>query len=90
MGDIVTVPVTSGTAQARVVMRGDPYAHLSIDERFLTWVATEKLLKSDSIVVAWLGPNPLSHNNANYVPIYNYKSMPVHEHVIPDPELREP
>jgi hypothetical protein len=84
LGDIVTVPVPSGTAKARVVMLGDSYTHLSIDEHFLVWVKTEKLLKPDSIVIEWLDRNPLSHSNANYAPVGNYMFTPVDQHVIPD------
>jgi hypothetical protein len=90
LGDIVTIPVPSGTAKARVVMLGDSYAHLSIDERFLAWVTTEKRLKPDSVVIEWLGPNPLSHSNLNYAPVGNYMFTPVDQHLIPDPRPSEP
>ena len=35
LGDIVNVPVPTGTARARVVMLGESYEHLDIDPNFL-------------------------------------------------------
>ena len=90
LGDIVTVPVPAGTAKARVVMLGDSHAHLAIDERFLEWVKTERLLNPDSVVIEWLGPNPLSHSNSKYAPVGNYMFTPVDQHVIPDREPSAP
>jgi hypothetical protein len=90
LGDIVSVPVPSGTARARVVMLGDSYTHLSIDQQFLDWVKTEKLLKPNSIVIEWLGPNPLSHSDPNYAPVGNYMFTPIDQHVIAHREPSEP
>lgn len=84
LGDIVTVPVPSGAAKARVVMLGDSYAHLSIDEHFLVWVKTEKILKPGAIVIEWLDRNPFSHSNPNYAPVGHYMFTPVDQYVIPD------
>ena len=44
LGDIVTVPIPSGTARARVVMLGDTYEHLDIDRQFVEWVERDKVL----------------------------------------------
>ena len=38
LGDIVKVPIPTGSAKARVVMVGDTYEHLDIDPSFLSWV----------------------------------------------------
>ena len=45
LGDIVNVPVPSGNSKAQVVMIGDTQEHLAIDEGFLTWVKSEKLVR---------------------------------------------
>ena len=84
LGDIVMVPVPSGTAKARVVMLGDSHTHLSLDEKFVEWVRAEKLLDKDSVVIEWLGPNPFSHSNPDYAPVGDYMFTPVDQHVIPD------
>ncbi len=75
------VPVPEGTAKARVVMLGDTYEHLDIDPRFVTWVKTERELKEDSIVVEWIGQNPLAHEDPCYAPVGNYMFTPVDEWV---------
>jgi hypothetical protein len=81
LGDIVQVPVPDGTAKARVVMLGDTYEHLDIDPSFVTWVKTEKQLKEGSIVVEWIGQNPLAHEDPRYAPAGNYMFTPVDEWV---------
>jgi hypothetical protein len=81
LGDIVRVPVPGGTARARVVMLGDTYHHLNLDESFLSWVKEERKLGATSIVLEWLGSNPFSHNDPRYAPVGNYMFSPVDEHV---------
>jgi len=51
IGDVVSVPIPSGSAMGRVVMLGDTYEHLGIDANFLSWVQTDKVLRPDSIVI---------------------------------------
>ena len=72
LGDVVSVPIPNGAAKARVVMLGETYEHLNIDEKFLSWVKTEKVLESSSIVIEWLGANPFAHDNPSYAPVGNY------------------
>ncbi len=72
LGDIVSVPVPEGTAKGRVVMLGDTYEHLDIDQKFLKWVKAENVLKPASIVIEWIEDNPFAHNNPNYAPVGNY------------------
>jgi hypothetical protein len=82
LGDIVSVPVPEGTAQARVVMLGDTYKHLDIDSQFLKWVKTDRVLEPSSIVIEWLENNPFEHNDPQYAPVGNYMFMTVDEWVI--------
>lgn len=44
LGDIVTLPVPTGTAKARVVMLGETYEHLAIDPDFVSWIEAGKIL----------------------------------------------
>ena len=81
LGDIVTVPVPSGTARARVVMLGATYEHLDIDPQFLSWVQKDRILESTSVVVEWLDANPYAHNDPQYAPVGNYMFSPLDEHV---------
>ena len=81
LGDIVTVPVPSGTARARVVMLGETYEHLDIDPQFLSWVQKDRILESRSVVVEWLETNPYEHNDHQYAPVGNYMFSPLDEHV---------
>jgi hypothetical protein len=84
LGDIVNVPVPSGTAKARVVMLGDTYEHLDIDTKFLTWVKADKVLKEASVVIEWIGSNPFAHNDPRYAPVGNYMFSAIDEFVTLD------
>lgn len=78
LGDIVSVLVgPEQFAKARVVMLGDTYEHLDIDDKFLSWVRKDKVLKRASVVVEWLGPNPFAHDDPGYAPVGNYMFSPV-------------
>jgi hypothetical protein len=81
LGDIVTVPVPSGVAKARVVMLGDTYEHLDIDHQFLAWVNSEKTLQRSSVVIEWVANNPFAHENPQHAPVGNYMFTPVDEFV---------
>jgi hypothetical protein len=81
LGDVVRVPIPGGTAKARIVMLGDSYQHLDIDEQFLTWVQRDKVLEPSSVVVEWLGSNPFAHADPRYAPVGNYMFSPADEHL---------
>lgn len=83
LGDTVSLPIPEGKALARVVMLGATYEHLDIDARFIEWVNEERILKSDAVVVEWLGDNPFAHDDPNYAPVGNYVFSPLDESVVP-------
>lgn len=72
LGDIVFVPVPSGTARAHVVMLSETYEHLDIEAQFLSWVKKEKVLEFMSVVIEWLEVNPVEHNDTRFAPVGNY------------------
>lgn len=73
LGDTVLVLIGPDRFErARVVMLGDTYEHLDIDERFVSWVTSDRVLEESSVVVEWLGPNPFAHNDPRYAPVGNY------------------
>src|SRR5436190_16822880 len=83
LGDIVSVPVPSGEAKARVVMLGETYTHLDIDPKFLAWVKEKRVLQPSSIVIEWLEDNPLAHTDPRHAPVGNYMFSPLDEYVRP-------
>ena len=72
LGDVVTVPVPTGSARGRVVMLGETYEHLEIDAAFLEWVKRDRVLEPTSIVLEWIDENPFAHNDPRYSPVGNY------------------
>ena len=79
LGDVVDVPIPSGSQHARVVMLGDSYEHLSLEVGFLRWVTAQRVLRADSVVVEWLGANPFTHNDPAFAPVGNYMFTAVDE-----------
>lgn len=88
LGDVVSVPVPSGTAEARVVMLGDTYEHLDIDRGFLAWVQRDRVLAASSVVIEWLGDNPFAHDDPQYAPVGNYMFSPLDQDVVLLPNKR--
>lgn len=84
LGDIVRVPIPTGTARARIVMLGDTYEHLDIDPAFLSWVERDRILEPQAVVLEWLGENPFAHNDPRFAPVGNYFFSPLDEHVSRD------
>ena len=81
LGDVVSVPIPGGTAEARIVMLGDTYEHLEIDAQFLSWVTRERILKAGFIVIEWLGINPFAHQDPAHASVGNYMFTPLDEWV---------
>jgi hypothetical protein len=72
LGDIVTISLADGCGKARVVMLGGTREHLGMDEGFIEWVESEKLLDPSHVVVEWIDQNPLAHSDPKYAPVGNY------------------
>jgi hypothetical protein len=81
LGDLVEVPIPSGTGRARVVMLGDTYEHSDVEPGFLSWVKSERVLREDSVVIEWVGENPFAHNDPKYAPVGNYMFTALDEDV---------
>jgi len=79
LGDVVSVPVPNGRAKARVVMLGDSYGHLDIDQQFLDWVKRDKVLEKSHVVIEWLNGNPFAHDEPRYAPAGNFMFSPADE-----------
>jgi hypothetical protein len=67
-----------------VVMLGDTREHLDIDPQFIAWVDREKLLDPASVVVEWIGHNPLAREDPRYAPVGNYMFTPIDQWVTRD------
>lgn len=72
LGDLVEIDMPKGLELARVVMLGENYQHLELEQSFKEWVLKEQILETNSIVIEWVGKNPLEHNNPEYAPVGNY------------------
>ncbi len=72
LGDLIEIDMPEGLELARVVMLGENYQHLELEQSFKEWVLKEQILETNSIVIEWVGKNPLEHNNPEYAPVGNY------------------
>ncbi len=60
---------------ARVVAIGIDSAIKEIDQEYYSWVKSEGIINKETVVVEWLGTNPLEHNDPNYAPTSNYMTL---------------
>lgn len=72
LGDLIEIDMPEGFELARLVMLGENYQHLELVQSFKEWVLNDRILETDSIVIEWVGKNPLEHNNPEYAPVGNY------------------
>jgi hypothetical protein len=72
LGDIVAIQMADTVAKARVVMLGDSREHLGIDEEFIKWADSERLLSPTNAIIEWIGQNPLAHDDPKYAPVGDY------------------
>tara|TARA_R110000823_G_scaffold216426_2_gene345988 strand:+ start:2289 stop:2588 length:300 start_codon:yes stop_codon:yes gene_type:complete len=80
--DVIEISMPNGPELARVVMLGESYDRLDIDKEFIDWVLSEKILDHDSIVVEWVGPNPLAHNKLGIAPAGDYMFTGISEDIV--------
>lgn len=76
IGDEIKVQIGPGRESlARVVAIGTDLVDDDIDESFYEWAKRESIIGKDTVVVEWIGSNPLSHNEPNYAPVGNYMTL---------------
>ncbi|MCG7946627.1 MAG: hypothetical protein N0C84_09845 [Candidatus Thiodiazotropha taylori] len=69
---MIEIDMPDGLSLARVVMLGEDYQLLVLEQSFKEWVLKEQVLETDSIVLEWVGNNPLNNNNPEWVPVGDY------------------
>ena len=62
-------------ALAHVVAIGIDLVIDDIDESFYCWAKKEGIIDRSTVVVEWLGSNPLSHSDPNHAPVGNYMTL---------------
>ena len=60
---------------ARVVAIGVSRATPDIDRSFYDWAKDKDIINGTSVVVEWLGTNPLAHNDPNFAPVGKYMTL---------------
>ena len=85
LGDIVRIPVPSGTARMKVVLLGDTRQHLEIDQSFLDWITRQpELVSTDTVILEFVDENPFLHNDPGVAPVGNLMFSRLDEHVARD------
>jgi hypothetical protein len=62
-------------ALARVVSIGLDQAVEEIDPGFYAWAKESAVIEKESVVVEWIGPNPLSNSDSTYAPVGQYMTL---------------
>ena len=64
-----------GKALALVVAIGTDSAIAEIDLSFYTWAKDEAIINKETVVVEWIGRNPLMHDDPSYSSVGNYLTL---------------
>lgn len=62
-------------ALARVVAIGLNLVVEDIDRNFYDWAKRENIITDQTVVVEWIGQNPLAHDDSHYAPVGNYMTL---------------
>ena len=82
LGDLVSVPIAEGlNAIGRVVMLGDTYEHLPMEEAFLSFVLRDIIFRATAVAVEWVDSNPFAHNDPTLALVGNYMTTDIDEDV---------
>ncbi len=74
--DVITVGYgPDQESMARVVAIGADLAIDEIDQAFYSWAKREGIINEETVVIEWLGVNPLGHDDPNYAPVGNYMTL---------------
>lgn len=79
LGDVVIIPIPTGSSRMKVVMLGASNEHLDIDKSFLRWVSEDRRLSDCEVVLEWIDENIFLHNDPNIAPVGNYMFSGVDE-----------
>jgi hypothetical protein len=76
LGDVIMVGCgPDQETLARIVAIGTDFVIDGIDQEFYSWAKSEGIINEETVVIEWLGVNPLEHNDLNYAPVGNYMTL---------------
>ena len=71
LGDIVSLDLHDGDHAGRVIMMGDTGECDGVDARTAKWALESGHVGKQSIMLEWVEPNPLAHDDPKYAPVSN-------------------
>lgn len=71
LGDIVRVDLHDGDHTGRVIMIGDTGEYDGVDARTAKWALESGHVGKQNIMLEWVEPNPLAHDDPKYAPVSN-------------------
>ena len=69
LGDIVTVGLHDGDHTGKIVLIGETGEHSGIDERTARWAIESGHVGKDKVMLEWIEPNPLAHDDPKCAPV---------------------
>lgn len=76
LGDVLMVEYgPHEKSLARIVAIGLGKPDRNIDYRFYEWAKAQGIIAEASVIVEWLGENPLEHNDPKYAPVGRYMTL---------------
>ena len=71
LGDIVWVELHDGAYLGRVIMIGDTGEYENVDAQTAKWALETGHVGKQKIMLEWVEPNPLAHDDPKYAPVSN-------------------
>ena len=71
LGDIVRVDLHDCDHVGRVIMIGDTGEYDGVDARTAKWALESGHVGKQNILLEWVEPNPLAHDDPKYAPVSN-------------------
>lgn len=71
LGDIVRLDLHDGDHAGRVIMIGDTGEYGGGDARTAKWALESGHVGKQNIMLEWVEPNPLAHDDPKYAPVSN-------------------
>lgn len=71
LGDVVKIELHDGDHIGRIIMMGDTGKCSGIDDSVAQWARESGHVGKNNIMLEWIEPNPLAHDDPKYSPVSN-------------------
>jgi hypothetical protein len=76
LGDYITVQIgPEKYHEVQIIAIGMKLKTIDINDDEWEWMITENIINENSVIVQFVGENPLAHDDPNYAPVSNHMTI---------------